>query len=87
MALSFPNISRSYDESHRCVRFWGHDGTFEISFFVDIEALSKLQGLPRSDEASILSAFDRCRERIITVAAAMYRRHRSSSYRIAAADF
>lgn len=87
MALNFPNISRSYDESRKCVRFWGHDGAFEIAFFVDLEALTKLQGLSRSDEAAILIAFDRCRARIISVADALYRRHRSSSYRLVAADF
>ncbi len=87
MALNFPNISRSYDESRKCVRFWGHDGTLEIAFFVELEALSKLQALPRFDEASILSAFDRYRARIIGVAATLYRRHRSGSYRLVAADF
>lgn len=87
MAINFPNIARSYDESRKCVRFWGHDGTFEIAFFVDLEALAKLQGLPRTDEAAILNAFDRCRARIISVAATLYQRHRSSSYRLVAADF
>lgn len=87
MALNFPNISRSYDESRKCVRFWGHDGTFEIAFFVDLEALSKLQVMPQFDEAAILNAFDRCRARIIGVAATLYHRHRSSSYRLVAADF
>ncbi len=87
MALNFPNISRSYDEAHKCVRFWGHDGAFEISFFVDLDVLTKLQGLPRLDEASILSAFDRWRARIISVASAAYRGHRRNSYRLVAADF
>lgn len=87
MALNFPNVSRSYDASRKCVRFWGHDGTFEIAFLLDLEALSKLHELPRSGEAAILSAFDRCRSRIISVAAALYRRHRSSTYRLVAADF
>lgn len=87
MALNFPNISRSYDASRKCVRFWGHDGTLEVAFLVDIEALSKLDALQRSDEAAILSAFDHCRARIISVAGALYRRHRSGSYRLVAADF
>ncbi len=87
MALNFPNIARSYDEHRKCVCFWGHDGAFEISFLVDLEALSKLQSLPRLDEAAILMAFDRCRARIVSVAAAMYRGRRSNSYRLVAADF
>lgn len=87
MVLNFPNVSRSYDENRKCVRFWGYDGAFEISFFVDIEALSKLQSLPRLDEAAILAAFDRCRARIVDVAAGMYRGRRSNSYRLVAADF
>ncbi|MBU1210525.1 MAG: DUF1488 domain-containing protein [Alphaproteobacteria bacterium] len=87
MALNFPNISRSYDETNKCVRFWGHDDAFEIAFFVDLEALLKLQSLPRVDEAAILIAFDRWRARITSVASAVYRRHRRSSYRLVAADF
>lgn len=86
MALHFPNSSRSYDEHRKCVRFWGHDGTFEIAFFVDLEALTKLQSLPRLDEAAILNAFDRWRARIIGVATAVYRGRRGS-YRLGAADF
>ena len=86
MAINFPNVSRSYDESHQCVQFWGHDGAFEVSFFMDLEALAKLQNLPRLDEAAILSAFDRCRARVISVAAKVYR-GRGGSYRLVASDF
>ena len=41
-ALNFPNPSRSYDETGHGVRFWGYDQTFEISFFVEEGALSKI---------------------------------------------
>ena len=34
MALTFPNPTRSYDTKHRCVRFWGYDGTFEITLWL-----------------------------------------------------
>lgn len=34
MALSFPNSARSYDEAHARVRFVGHDGMFEVRFYV-----------------------------------------------------
>ena len=43
MALGFPNESRYYDEAMHAVRFWGHDGAMEASFFVGGEALTKLQ--------------------------------------------
>jgi Protein of unknown function (DUF1488) len=33
MALSFPNQSRSFDATRCAVRFWGHDGAMEASFF------------------------------------------------------
>ena len=87
MALNFPNTSRSYDATHEWVRFWGHDGTFEVAFFVDREALSKLQNKPQIDEISILSTIDRWRARILGVAAAVYRGRRRSTYRLVAADF
>jgi hypothetical protein len=87
MNLNFPNHSRSYDESHKCVRFWGHDGTFEIPFFVDLDALAKLQKLPQLDELTILDSFDRWRARIIGVASSVYRSNRRPSHRLVAADF
>ncbi len=87
MALTFPNNSRSYDEFHKCVRFWGYDGTLEIPFFVDLEALAKLQNRPQADESAILASFDRWRARIISVASSIYRSHRRPSHRLVAADF
>ena len=87
MALNFPNQSRSYDDARKTVRFWGHDGTFEVSFVVDVAALAKIQALPRLDEAAILAAFDRARTRISEVASALYRLRRSDAYQLVAADF
>ena len=57
MALSFPNRSRSYDATLRAVRFWGHDGAMEASFFVNEEALKRIQPGLQADEAGLLSAF------------------------------
>ncbi|MGB9389555.1 MAG: DUF1488 family protein, partial [Xanthobacteraceae bacterium] len=34
MTLTFPNQSRSFDATRCAVRFWGHDGAMEASFFV-----------------------------------------------------
>jgi len=58
MALDFPNQSRSYDATLRAVRFWGHDGAMEASFFVNEDALKLIQPGMRFDEAGALSAFD-----------------------------
>ncbi|NLS07259.1 DUF1488 domain-containing protein [Rhizobium sp. P32RR-XVIII] len=44
MAIEFHNGARSYDEISRRVRFLGHDGMFEIRFFVDIDVLAKGPG-------------------------------------------
>ena len=43
MTLSFPNQSRSYDATLRAVRFWGHDGAMEASFFVNEDTLRRIQ--------------------------------------------
>ena len=50
MALDFPNQSRSYDATLRAVRFWGHDGAMEASFFVNEDALKLIQPGMRFDE-------------------------------------
>ena len=44
MTLAFPNTARSFDEVRKAVRFFGHDGMFEIRFFVEAEALAKGRG-------------------------------------------
>jgi hypothetical protein len=43
MALNFPNRSRSYDVTRRAVRFWGHDGPMEATFFVNEDALRRIE--------------------------------------------
>ena len=68
MSLSFPNPSRSYDATLRAVRFWGHDGAMEASFFVNWEALTRIQPGMRTDEAGLLSAFDLHRALILATA-------------------
>jgi len=42
MTLHFPNASRNYNPTQRCVCFWGHDSAFEVSFHLDEEALCKI---------------------------------------------
>ncbi len=79
MALNFPNQSRSYDATLHAVRFWGHDGAMEASFYVNEDALKRIQPGLRSDEAGILL--------IHMAAAKVYRRRRKGSYELIPADF
>ena len=47
MTLAFPNPSRSFDEVRNAVRFIGHDGMFEVPFFIDADAEPGFPGWPR----------------------------------------
>jgi Protein of unknown function (DUF1488) len=85
--LNFPNQSRSYDATLRVVRFWGHDGAMEVSFFLNEEALRRIQPGARPDEAGLLSVFDTHRDLIHAAAAKAYRRSRKGSYELVPADF
>ena len=87
MALNFPNQSRSYDRRGRRVRFWGHDGAFEICFYVEQEALGHINPNTSRDEAGLLNAFDRNRDRILKVAGKVYSRYRRDAYTLLASDF
>jgi hypothetical protein len=78
--LSFPNPSRSYDDTGRGVRFWGYDQTIEISFFLEEEALSKINPETRTNETGFLNTFDVNRDRICKVAGSIYSRRRKASY-------
>ena len=87
MSLSFPNQSRSYDATLRAVRFWGHDGAMEVSFFVNEEALKRIHPGMRSDEAGLLSVFDSHRDLIHATASKVYKRGRKGSYELGRDDF
>jgi uncharacterized protein DUF1488 len=87
MTLNFPNQSRSYDATLRAVRFWGHDGAMEASFYVNEDALKRIQPGLRSDEAGILAVFDSHRDLIHRAAAKVYWRRRKGSYELIPADF
>lgn len=73
MALSFPNASRSYDEAHSRVRFLGHDGMFEIRFYVLAEVLAGELAQRNLSENDYLASFDAQRARILDVARNAYR--------------
>lgn len=87
MALSFPNLSRSYDAPGRRVRFWGYDSAMEIPFFVEASALAGLGPRTSDVETGILGAFDAARARIIEVAAKVYSFDKRSFYVLVASDF
>jgi hypothetical protein len=86
-AVTFPNLSRSYDATRRAVRFWGYDRSMENSFFVSWDALQRLQPNLQPDEAGLLWAFDSNRKLIYEIAAKVYARGRRSAYDLVAADF
>ncbi|TYR35443.1 DUF1488 domain-containing protein [Mesorhizobium microcysteis] len=86
MTLEFPNPSRSFDEVRNAVRFIGHDGMFEVPFFVEATALVRPGGTELC-RADILTAFDGARGSIHDVARKAYSHRRQPSYTLTAADF
>jgi hypothetical protein len=87
MTLRFPNQSRSYDLTRRAVRFWGHDSAMETSFFVNEDALKRIQPEMRFDEVGLLSAFDLNRKLICATAVKVYGRGHKGSYDLLPDDF
>jgi hypothetical protein len=89
MTLAFPNPSRSFDEARNAVRFSGHDGMFEVRFFVEAGALAKADTAIRGTDASettCLVAFDALRKSIYDAARKAYSRGRQPFYTLTAAD-
>ena len=84
--LSFPNESRSYDARQHCVRFWAYDQALEIPFFVDADALCRIDPNVTRDESGLLAAFDLHRARIFEAADKVYFRRRRGSYTLTASD-
>jgi hypothetical protein len=88
MTLAFPNPSRSFDDVRDAVRFTGHDGMFEIRFFVEVAALARGEARDaKMSEAQYLSAFDALRTSIQDVARRAYSASRLASYTLTATDF
>jgi hypothetical protein len=87
LVIDFPNHSRSYDQTRRAVRFWGHDSAIEASFFISEDALKRIQPNSRGDELSILNAFDLNRDLICAAAARIYVLGSRGSYDLVAANF
>ena len=87
MALTFPNLSRSYDEQRQSVRFWGYDGAFEICFIVEQAAIARIARGLAEGEVAALRVFDRYRETILKAASRIYKGRSNSTYFLLAADF
>ena len=87
MTLNFPNQNRSYDERRNFIRFWGYDSAMEIPFFIEVEAIFKLNPQAGDAETGCLDAFDSARDRIHTVARRVYSRARKGPYLLVSADF
>jgi hypothetical protein len=85
--IDFPNHSRSYDPTRRAVRFWGHDSAIEASFFIEEDALRRIQPDARRDASGFLSTFDSNRDLICAAAARIYVRGSRGSYDLVAANF
>jgi hypothetical protein len=88
MSIAFPNRSRSYDETEKRVRFLGHDGMFEVRFFIGLDALAKTAAAIVSSEKEALSAFDEKRRWILEAAEKAYSRGKNNNMCVlTAADF
>jgi hypothetical protein len=85
--IEFPNHSRSYDRTRRAVRFWGYDSAIEASFFIEEDALQRLQPDVCRNESGFLNAFDYNRDAICAAAARLYVRGSRGSYDLVAANF
>ncbi len=87
MALSFPNPARSYDTKSHCVRFWGYDGAFEVSFMVDQRVFAGMNPDAPKDESGTLKIFDKYRDKILGAARRVYRGRHPGAYTLVASDF
>lgn len=87
MALTFPNLSRSYDARRGLVRFWGYDSALEVAFLVEVGALCKLRPQTGDLEEAYLDAFDATREQVLAVARKVYSKARYGPFLLTATDF
>jgi hypothetical protein len=87
MTIAFPNRARSYDATAKHIRFLGHDGMFEVRFFVEIDVLTKGLFSAAGSERDYLTAFDGLRTKILDVAQRVYTSKRKNSIVLKLADF
>jgi hypothetical protein len=69
------------------VRFWGYDGTFEVSFMVEQNVFSRINPGAAQDESGVLRIFDKYRDKILGAARRVYRGRHPGAYTLVAADF
>ena len=86
MTLTFLNPSRSFDQTRNAIRFIGHDGIFEVPFYVGIDILAE-GGNGASSEAECLRAFDALRSSIHDAARAAYTHGHRGFYMLKADHF
>lgn len=89
MALGFPNQARSFDSTKNRISFLGHDKIMEVSFFIEAEALQKLDPRAGNSETDLLGAFDVAITQIHEAAQKAYKSGNQGSYvyLLRAADF
>jgi hypothetical protein len=80
VALSFPNRERSYEARKDRVRFWGYDGSIEITFFIHADVLAGLVPERQNPNERALETFDNLTERIYAAANKVYSKRRSIEY-------
>jgi len=85
--IDFPNHCRAYDPTRRAVRFWGHDSAIGASFFINEDALRRIQPDASPDESGFLNAFDSNRDLICAAAAKLYVRGSRRFYDLLASHF
>jgi len=68
------------------VRFWAHDASFEVPFFIEADALCQIDSRAAVDEPGLLNVFDLNRDRICAAAGRAYARDRRGSYVLVASD-
>ena len=69
------------------MRFWAHDSAIEASFFINDDALKRIQPDAHLDESGLLSAFDSNRDLICAAAAKVYVRGSRRSYDLVPGNF
>lgn len=87
MSLMFPNAARSYDDAKHRIRFLGHDGMFEVKFFIDADVVIRALPHQGANERELLFAFDRMLDKIHVVAARLYKKNARDSITIGRSDF
>src|SRR5829696_5582724 len=83
----FSNESRSFDTTRNAVRFWGHDASMEVSFFVTHDALRMLAAERALSESASFETFDAHRAKIDATAGKVYGRGRKGSYELVRSAF